>query len=204
MNTERYSMSFTTGSLFHRESVQLALLFLELNNWDAVRERVLDDNLMQSRTLNARRRICSEVISRLKTLTSAEIELLAHGTAQEQRYLLWIAICRRYKFIHDFAVEVVRERYISLKTDLHYEDFDSFLNMKSHWHEELENIHPVTRKKTRQVLFKILREAELLNMDDTINVAILPPRLLKTIPSESLHDLLVFPFFESDLVESKL
>ena len=30
MNNERYSMAFTTGGLFHRDSVKLAVLYLEL------------------------------------------------------------------------------------------------------------------------------------------------------------------------------
>ena len=140
MKPERYSMSFTTGSLFHRESVELAALFLDQGEWNAVRDKVLSGNLLQARTLNTLKRVCSEIISRLKTLGPREIELLSHGSAQEQGYLLWIAVCRRYKFIADFAIEVIRERYISLKIDLHYEDYDSFFNRKSEWHPELDEI----------------------------------------------------------------
>ncbi|NCO20267.1 MAG: DUF1819 family protein, partial [Gammaproteobacteria bacterium] len=34
MSNDRYSMSFTTGSLFHRESVKLAALYLDLGDWN--------------------------------------------------------------------------------------------------------------------------------------------------------------------------
>ena len=50
MKPERYSMSFTTGSLFHRESVKLAALFLELGDWNAVRDQVLSGNLLGQNT----------------------------------------------------------------------------------------------------------------------------------------------------------
>lgn len=193
MKNERYSMSFTTGSLFHQESVELAVLFLDLNDWNAVRDKVISGNLLQSRTLNTSKRVCCEIISRLKTLAPREIDLLVHGSTQEQGYLLWIAVCRRYKFIADFAVEVVLERYISLKTDLHYEDFDSFFNRKSEWHPEIDKIRPATRNKLRQVLFKILREAELLTADNTIHAVLLSSRLLEAIPHGSRQDILVFP-----------
>jgi hypothetical protein len=128
MKNDRYSMSFTTGSLFYLESVKLAGLFVELNDWNAVRNQVLSENLLQARTQNTSKRMCREIISRLKTLAPREIDLLIHGSSKEQGYLLWIAVCRRYKFIADFAVEIIRERYLSLKTDLHYEDFDAFFN----------------------------------------------------------------------------
>ena len=108
MTNDRYSMSFTTGCLFYRESVKLATLFVDLKDWNIVRNTVLADNLLQARTQNTSKRVCQEIISRLKTLSVQELELLNKGTSQEQAYLLWLAICRRYTFIGDFAVEIIR------------------------------------------------------------------------------------------------
>ena len=192
-------MSFTTGGLFKRESVALADLFFNFGNWDTVRNKVLAENLLQTRTLTSSQRVCREVISRLKTLNPSELDLLVRGTSQEQCYLLWIAVCRCYKFIADFAVEILRERYLGLKIDLHYEDFDAFFNKKSEWHPELDTIQPATRNKLRQVLFKILREAELLTASNTISAAMLSPRLLEAISPGNRRDILFFPMSESAL-----
>ena len=199
MNSDRYSMSFTTGCLFHRESVELAALYLALGDWNSVRDKVISENLLQMRTLNALKRVCREVISRLKTLSQNEIEFLTECNHQEQAYLLWVAVCRRYRFIADFAVEVLRERYITLKTDLSYEDFDSFFNKKSEWHSELDELSPTTRNKLRQVLFKTLRETALLAGNNMINSAMLSPRLQDLILQGNSRDILYFPVFESDL-----
>lgn len=194
-----YKMSFTTGGLFNRESVKLAEMFLKLPDWNDVREKVLAENLLQTRTLTTSKRVSREIISRLKTLSPDELDLLIHGTVQEQGYLLWIAVCRCYQFVADFAVEIIRERYLGLKIDLHSEDFDSFFHKKSESHPELDKIRPATRNKLRQVLFKILREAELLTGDNTINSAMLTPRLLEAIPQASRRDILFFPMPESAL-----
>ncbi len=201
MKTERYSMSFTTGSLFHQESMKIAMLFLEIRDWDLVRKEVLSKNLLQSRTVNTSKRIFREVCSRLKTLSENELDLLVHGTPQEQGYLLWLAACRRYKFIADFAVEIVREKYISLQLVLNYEDFDVFFNQKSEWHEELDQIKPATRTKSRQILFKMLKEADLLTSNNIINTALLSPQFLKVVSQKKRQDILIFPAFESDLKE---
>lgn len=199
MSNDRYSMSFTTGSLFHRESVKLAALYLDLGDWNAVRDKVITENLLQTRTLNTLKRVCREVISRLKMLSRGELELIVEGYHQEQGYLLWLAVCRRYSFIADFAVEVLRERYITLKNDLNYEDFDFFFNRKSEWSLELDKITPATRSKLRQVLFKMLREADLLTANNMIHAAMLSSRLLELIYQRSLRDLVYFPVFESEL-----
>ena len=199
MKNDRYSMSFTTGSLFYRESVRLAMLFVDLNDWNVVRNTVIADNVLQTRTLNTSKRFCREIISRLKTLSGQELELLVNGTSQEQAYILWVAICRRYTFIGDFAVEVIRERFISLKVDLNYEDFEAFIHKKSESHSEIDSIQPSTRSKLRQVLFKMLREAELLTVNNIINAALLSSRLVRVIVKHQRQDLLFFPMFESDL-----
>lgn len=201
MSHDRYIMSFTTGGLFHRESVMLARLYLEFRDWIVVRNKVIDENLLQARTLNTQKRVCREVISRLKTFNNEELRFLIDTNRQEQIYLLWIAACRRYKFIADFAIEVLRERFITLKTDLNYEDFDSFLNRKSEWHVELDEIRPTTRNKLRQVLFKMLHEADLLTANNMINAAILNPKLINLVVHDNRQDLLYFPIFESDLKE---
>ena len=200
---ENYPMSFTSGSLFHLQSVDLAMIFLDLHDWDKVRDQVVSENCLQARTQNTLKRTCSEIISRLKTLNSTELDLLTNGTRQEQGYLLWMAACRRYPFIAEFATEILRERFISLKQDLHHEDFDAFFNNKAEWHPELEKIKPSTRTKLRQVLFKMLREANLLTPDYSINAALLTPTLVEAVASNQPQDLLVFPAFESDLALKK-
>lgn len=192
-------MSFTAGSLFHRESVELASLYLALGCWNSVRDRVIEENLLQTRTLSTRKRVCREIISRLRTLSPSELELLVEGSHQEQAYILWLAVCRRYRFIADFAIEVLRERYITLKSDLTHENFDFFFNRKSEWHLELDKITPTTRGKLRQVLFKMLREADLLTTNNTIHAAMLSPRLLNLIHQGNGRDIFYLPIVESDV-----
>lgn len=199
MNDDKYIMSFSTGGLFLGESLKLARLYLKLCDWDSVRNKVVDENILQARTQNSLKRVCREVIARIKTLNHDELEHFVAGSHQEQVYLLWLAVCRRYKFIADFAIEVLRERYISLKYDLTYDDFDSFFGLKSEWHRELEEITPKTRDKLRQVLFKILREADILAANNMINAAMLSPTLLELIRQGGSKEVLYFPLFESDL-----
>ena len=192
-------IAFSNRSLFVHESVMMAALFLDAADWNVVRAEVLSKNLLQSRTASNAERLCREFISRLKTLHLSELRLLFDGTPLEQGYILWIAICRRYKLIADFAVEVLRERYLSLKTHVKHEEFDSFFNRQAEWHPGLEKISPSTRSKQRQMLFKILREAELLDANHRIIPAMLSQRLVDVICDNDRSALLWFPVFETEL-----
>ncbi len=199
MNTEKYSMSFSTGGLFHQESVNLAGLYLEKGDWKKVRDEVIAKNLLQARTAASSKRRSREICSRLSHLNKDELELLVEGDHQEQAYLLWLAVCRHYRFIYEFSAEVIRERFLTLRYDLSYEDFDVFFNAKMEWHEELEKITSTTRNKLRQVMFKMLRESELLSSDNFIIPAMLSSRLINVICDHSSRDLQLFPAMETEL-----
>jgi hypothetical protein len=65
---------------------------------------------------------------------------------------LWLAVCKRYSFIHDFAVEVLRVKFLCLEIMLTHDDYDFLYNKKAQWNEKLETLSPTTRNKNRSVL----------------------------------------------------
>jgi hypothetical protein len=108
-------MSFTTGGLFYQESVTLAELYLKIKSWTEVKKIALAENLLQTRTQSTAQRLASEITARLVRLTNGQLQLLATGSRSEQNYLLWLATCKRYAFISDFAREVLREKFLCLE-----------------------------------------------------------------------------------------
>ncbi|PCJ88243.1 MAG: hypothetical protein COA54_02965 [Thiotrichaceae bacterium] len=199
MKTEKYRMSFTAGTLLLQESVSIAEIYLETGDWDEVRDEVISRNILQARIESTAKRICLELCARLKYLHEDELELLVEGDHQEQAYLLWLAVCRCYRFIYEFSTEIIREHFLTLKYDLHHEDYDAFFNAKIEWHEELEKITDSTSYKLRQVLFKMLHEAELLNTNNSIIPAMLSSRLIDVICKHSAQDLRIYPVMDSQL-----
>jgi len=201
MKTTNYSMSFTTGGLFHNDSVNIAKLFLDFGNWKDVSAKAVKDNIVQSRTLNSSKRITREICSRLKLLNKNELRVVTEGTSQEQAFILWVAVCRRYKFIYEFAVEVLREKFLRLQYELTHSDYDTFFNSKTLWNDKIEHLTDSTKGKLRQVVFRMLREAGLLNSKNIINPVILSPIIIKAINSNSRKDLRLFPVNEADLMD---
>ncbi len=176
-----YNMSFTAGALLYRESMVVARLAGETSDWDGVKRQVLANNLLQMRTPSASQRIFREVTARLQQLSPAQSRLLSSGSRPEQNLLLWLAICKRYRFIREFAVEVVREKYLRLDRAVLYADYDVFFNAKAEWHGEVERLAPSTRSKLRQIVFRMLREAEMLTADNYIVPVVMTPQLAAAI-----------------------
>jgi hypothetical protein len=194
-------MSFTTGGLFYGESMKVAELYLDVRDWKKVKKLVLADNLLQTRTLGSTVRIYREISSRISLLTEDQLKFFTEATRPEQNYLLWLAVCKRYSFIKEFAVEVLRERFLCLEMTLSHDDYDSFYHEKAQLHEELDNLSPSTRKKNRSVLFRILLEAELLSPEKLIIPALLTRELAAVIAADNPSFFACYPISDRDIKE---
>ncbi|WP_281035502.1 DUF1819 family protein [Mesorhizobium sp. M6A.T.Cr.TU.017.01.1.1] len=186
-----YRLSFSTGSLFLDESILLARMYQDRSDWSHVAEQALQS--LSFRTQSSGRRTVREIIARLRSLQADELELFTRCSRHEQGHLLWLAICRTYDFIADFASEVLQERYARFQEELAYDHFDSFFDAKAEWHPELAELKPSTRAKLRQVLFRMLREADLVSPSGKIMRTLLSPALQDLIVAHDPTELRFFP-----------
>lgn len=111
------------------------------------------------------------------------LALLRDAGPSERGHLMWVAACRRYAFIGDFAEDVVRERFLLLTPTLSYDDFDGFVRGKALWHPELAELKGSTLQKLRSTVFQMLTEAGLL-ADGEIVHAILSDRVRDVLDAE--------------------
>jgi hypothetical protein len=171
----------------------IAPLYLGTRDWAEVRTLVNDENRLQARTVGSGRRLAREVVQRLSVLTDSELELLVDSTAVERGHLMWVAACRRYDLIGEFAEEVLRERFLLMTPTLATDDFDSFLQAKALWHEELVELADSTLRKLRTNLFLMVREAGLVSEIGDIVQTMLSQRVAAALALRTPSDIRFFP-----------
>lgn len=193
MSVTRYRLSFTSGGLLVREATRAIPLYQDMRDWPKVRAHLDDGNVLQARTVASGRRVARELVQRLAELTDAELELLGGGTEEERSHLMWVAACRRYAVIGEFAEEVVRERFLLMTPTVVPDDFDAFVRSKSLWHEELADLAPSTLRKLRTNLFLMLREAALMSDAGHIVQPLISNRVLALLDARVPSDLRFFP-----------
>ena len=189
---DRYALAFTSGALLARETGIAAPLYLDSHDWGDVRGRLSEDNLLQARTTSSAERLARETVQRLTVFNDLELELLVEASPSERSLLLWVAACRRYTFIGEFAEEVVRERYLLLTPSLGYTEFDSFVSGKALWHPELAELKDSTVKKLRATVFRMLTEAGLL-VGGQIQQAVLSERVREALDARQPSDVRFLP-----------
>jgi hypothetical protein len=187
-------MSFSTGGLFLNESIAVARLHDFAEPWDDTIARAHAEGTVSLPKTASQQRTLREIVNRISTLMGDELALLIETDDRtEQQALLWLAACRAYRFVGEFAVQVLRDRHLSYRLDLPLEAFDMFWDEKAEWHPELDEMSRSTRLKLRQVLFRMMREAEIISTDGAIQTTYLTPRVRSLISQNRATDLAVFP-----------
>lgn len=194
-----YLMSFGTGGLYVNESVTVARLHRPGDDWDATAARAREAGAFQVRKASSAQRSIREIVNRLRWLSDDELGVFVEAERSEQAALLWLAACRAYRFIGEFAVEVLNERFLSFRTAVTHDDFDTFLAAKAEWSPKLAALSTTTHAKLRAVLFRLMREAEILSPDDRILGSILSRRVLALIHSGDANELRFFPGAERQI-----
>jgi len=193
MQEKKYKMSYTAGALLLHESYVAVDTYFEVGSWTNAKKVIIEENRLQMRMTSSSKRVASEVIQRLKNLNDKQLSFFHTASRNDQASMLWIAICKNYKFIEDFAIEIIREKYLKMDYLLEDNDYEIFFYNKCEWHLELESLTVLTKKKAQQVLFKMLREADIIDTTNIILGAILSEEFIKLVREDKEATLAVFP-----------
>jgi hypothetical protein len=188
-----YLMSFATGGLYINESLAVAQYHQPGISWDVTAVAARQAGAFPVRKSSSAQRSIREIVNRLRCLTPEELEAFQTSNRSEQAAILWLAACRAYRFIGEFVVEVVADRYASLRLDLTHDDFDAFYAAKAEWSPKLAGLSQSTRSKLRAVLFRMMREANILSPTNKIMGAMLSSQLMAIIRCHDPADLRYFP-----------
>ncbi len=158
-----YSFSFLTGALYRPESAAVAELVRAHGDWPEVARRAAEGNLLRQRTIASRTRLLREIRYRLEQFTPPELDFFCEADSRDQRQLLFIAVCQRFRFIREFVVEIIRPRAFALDCQLYPTDFARFFDRKGADAPEVDRLTDKSRAKVKQVLIRMLAEGGLID-----------------------------------------
>ena len=198
----KYSLGFTAGSLRPELARIVAERYLTEGSWEVAKKRILMTNELQCRSASSLVRMERELRQRVQRLTREQIELLADGTSEDRAAMAWLAVQKQYRFVFDFAAEVLREKLAAHDPVLRQSDYEAFLESKSIAHPELAQLTPVSKNKIRQVLLLMLVETGLVGNGaamGNIQRPVLSSSAVRVIVNDSNHWLAGFLFPDGEI-----
>ncbi len=125
-------------------------------------DSLVPDSLNKEKAKTSKREF-AELKLRLSTLTVEETQLLAESDISTQKLIAYLACCRAYSFIKDFVVEVILEKVSIYDHQITDRDYNAFFSKKRVDHNELDILADTTKAKIKQVVFKVLEQAGLVD-----------------------------------------
>jgi hypothetical protein len=155
--------SLTSLALGLKEAEIVVPLWLELGDWKLVEQKVLEGNFFQKASTASTRRLFRDLRERLNHLSKDTLEQFQDLSTDDKKIVLFIAACKQYLPLFEFYQRVLLDKIMVFDYSLKTEDFDAFWNSVVLEMEELESVSEATRKKTRQLVFRILAEASIIS-----------------------------------------
>ena len=174
MNND-YIFSYTAATLMLHETNEVMKKYLEYKDWNKVKEIVIEENIMQKQSVSSRKRVFTEIKRRIETLSNEQLEYVNESSSSDIRNFIFLTILKTYRFIFEFMIEVISKKVLMFDYKILNSDYETFFESKKYAVEQLENITEATQYKLKQVLFRILEEAMVI--DNTKSKNILKPHL---------------------------
>lgn len=168
LEVENYDLSFTAVSLRMSEMLLVAKAVKEKSEVDYI-------NDLGGGKSSTGKRMLREFKKRISFLTHEEVDIMINGDLITKRQIAFLSVCKTYAIIKDFAIEVLREKLMVYDYQISEGDYISFYRRKVDLNEKMESLSMATEKKIRQVIFRILAEAGLIN---TTKDRIIQPQLI--------------------------
>ena len=151
-STLKYEFSLTGSSLRVNDMVLFASKYVN----EGVAEFKSDKG-----TTN--KRMVSEFKKRIDNLTHDQQLLFIDGDFSTQKHVAFLSACKSYSLLRDFVIEVVREKFLIMDFNLTDTDYLSFIRRKEVDHDGLAELTDKTQGKVKQVIFKILEQAGIID-----------------------------------------
>jgi hypothetical protein len=195
---DKYNFSFTGFSLRVNDMLKVA----EAASNGIAFERV---DFGEGNSNTGKRRL-NEINKRLSVLTENQIRVFLESDLTSQKQIAFLSVCKAHGFIRDFVVEVIREKLLIFDYEVSEGEYISFYRRKSDLHPEMDELTEITENKIRQVTFKILEQAGIIDNVRSKNIQqqLVSDKVASTIAAVDRQWLKIFLMSDVDIENVKI
>lgn len=161
----KYSASLTSDAFLYYELKQVLKLKIDGFSDKEIRDKVMNENIFQYKSKESSKRLISSIFTRIKVLDDILIKMLLEEPMDTGKIINLYTIMKTSRLFYDFMNEVVREKLEFNYDVLEKKDINIFFTGKAEQDEIVAGWSETTKRKLKQVILKILSEANIL--DDT-------------------------------------
>lgn len=162
-----YSATITAGSLLIHESRKTSSLLISGLSRQDIKKKVIEENLFQSRSQGASERHCRLILDRLTLMNPEILPMISEGDYILSTQALLACAVKHSRLLGDFMLNVIGSKIRIIDDRLSNRDWERFLETCEQVDTHVKEFTESTRKKLRQIIFRILVEAKYLESQKT-------------------------------------
>ncbi|MBP3462988.1 MAG: DUF1819 family protein [Clostridia bacterium] len=159
---EDYSAKLTGEPFLYNETKILARYLLDGEDFDTLRKRNVEENLIQHKKISSVSRTNSPIFRRLKVMDREMLEEFVYSDIENSKYILLYTIMKTDRLVRDFVFEVYKDKLFMRKEYIEKFDIDNWYEEKCILSETLRNRTESTAAKLKQVIMKIMQDSGLV------------------------------------------
>lgn len=203
---KHYSFSFFAVAGLMSETITTAGQLSINKGWAETEEAIYSGNLFLRNRKNTVKRMLQEIRKRLESLTPGQRALVTEGDYDTAKQIIALAIFKTYPFLAEFAITVMREKYLTYDRHLYEADYRHFYDQITLLDPAAGELAESTQRKIRTATFLIFTQIGMLNntKERLIVQPILQAAVLQAIREDNPHWLRCFLFSERDIINGTI
>lgn len=165
-----YNGEIVAGSLMLPESRKIAGLLLKKVSEDEWYNAIVNNNILQKRSPATATRQSKLIKKRLELVEPVLWHLIEDGGAEVATQAVLVAAIKHSKLLGDFMDRVCRQHWQTFTPELSHTDWRSYLESCTQVDPIIGSWSESTITKLRQVVFRILAEANYLDNTRTLEL----------------------------------
>lgn len=168
---KNYSSGFTSERLFKTEIKTVLSLRTQGLSDESIREKVIEENLFQKRSIRAINDTLAKIFRRLKGIDETLSDFFLNSSRFDEQAILLYGFLQTYRFPLDFVMEIIRYAYEYERKVVTNESIQAFFERKEEESETVRAWSEQTKKKLREIMMLFFTECGLLAQEEKWYVA---------------------------------
>lgn len=158
MEEHKYKGALTREQFLFKEMRITAIVLSEIEDDDAVFQKIVEENLYQYPTEKTIKSIAKACMRRLRLLSDKLIDIVAYGSVYDAKQICLYAIMKDNKLVWDFMINFIGEKYRTQDFNFSTKDMNVFFTNLQDKNEVVASWSDATIYKIKTVLKNILIE----------------------------------------------
>lgn len=158
---EDYNAKLTGEPFLYNETRILAQYMLEGYEISELRKKNIEENLIKHKTKGSISRTNVPIFRRLQIMDEEMLKDFVYTDVENSKYILLYAIMKTDKLVHDFIIEVYKDKLFMRKEYIEKFDINNWYEEKCILSNTLKECSETTSTKLKQVIMKIVQDSGL-------------------------------------------